>query len=319
MTAPLTDAQLDEIEARAQLAYDGGDPLQTTGYDVPALLAGIRRLRGENEQLSDLDDAATRRAELQAERDRAVARWHEEHQRAEKAEAARNSIARQLADRTDELATTEAERARLATELGALDAERAALHVAQEDLQAAYDRLGEQAQRIVEAASRFRAERDRLHDALGDVLIGGWESNGAGDVRSPWIPAEEAAAWRRLREGTPRSLRDDEPIGETALTAPVALAAPSGPSEGAQAGFGRERGAVGRDGHTQADTEPARRAAIATALHEYADRLDAVPIDCTALTGPVWYGQGWRGAVNHLRDLADGLMPAPSTTGGSEP
>ena len=60
----------------------------------------------------------------------------------------------------------------------------------------------------------------------------------------------------------------------------------------------------------------ARSTVIARALHEYADRLDAVPLDCTALTGPVWYGQGWRDAVNHLRDLADGLMPAPQRTGG---
>lgn len=45
MNGPLTDAQLDEIEARAQLAYGGSDPLRTTGYDVPALLAEIRRLR----------------------------------------------------------------------------------------------------------------------------------------------------------------------------------------------------------------------------------------------------------------------------------
>jgi hypothetical protein len=65
-------------------------------------------------------------------------------------------------------------------------------------------------------------------------------------------------------------------------------------------------------------TEPdrARNTVIAQALHEYADRLDAAPLDCTALTGPYWYGQGWRDAVNHLRDLADGLMPAPQGTGG---
>lgn len=61
-----------------------------------------------------------------------------------------------------------------------------------------------------------------------------------------------------------------------------------------------------------AETDRDRDAVIARALYEYADRLDAVPLDCTALTGPVWYGQGWRDAVNHLRDLADGLMPAPT-------
>ncbi len=41
----LTERQLEEIENRALLAYDGGDPIQTTGYDVPALVAEIRRLR----------------------------------------------------------------------------------------------------------------------------------------------------------------------------------------------------------------------------------------------------------------------------------
>ena len=54
-----------------------------------------------------------------------------------------------------------------------------------------------------------------------------------------------------------------------------------------------------------------RAAEIATALHEYANKLDAVPVNCTALTGPVWYGQGWHDATHHLHDLADGLMPSP--------
>lgn len=45
--------------------------------------------------------------------------------------------------------------------------------------------------------------------------------------------------------------------------------------------------------------------AIAQALHGYADRLDAIDPQCTALTGPAWYGQGWHEAANHLHDLAD--------------
>lgn len=46
MTAPLTDARLAEIEARARLVYDAAqDPIQLAGYDVPELLAEIRRLR----------------------------------------------------------------------------------------------------------------------------------------------------------------------------------------------------------------------------------------------------------------------------------
>lgn len=105
MTAPLTDQQLDEIEEfldvwdtapahrtryrdviSSQKSGEDGRKLRAT--TLRALLAEIRRLRGENEQLSDLEAAATRRIELQAERDRAVARWHDEHQRAETAEAA---------------------------------------------------------------------------------------------------------------------------------------------------------------------------------------------------------------------------------------
>jgi hypothetical protein len=45
--------------------------------------------------------------------------------------------------------------------------------------------------------------------------------------------------------------------------------------------------------------------ATAEALHEYADRLDAIDPQCTALTGPVWYGQGWHEAAHHLHDMAD--------------
>lgn len=63
------------------------------------------------------------------------------------------------------------------------------------------------------------------------------------------------------------------------------------------------------------ETARDRDAMIARALHEYADRLAAVPMACTALTGPVWYGQGWRDATHHLHDLADGLMPAPQRPG----
>lgn len=46
--------------------------------------------------------------------------------------------------------------------------------------------------------------------------------------------------------------------------------------------------------------------AVAQVLHEYADRLDAVDPQCTALTGPVWFGEGWHQAAHHLYDLADG-------------
>lgn len=32
--------------------------------------------------------------------------------------------------------------------------------------------------------------------------------------------------------------------------------------------------------------------------------LKAVPLGCTALTGPYWYGQGWKDAVSQLEELA---------------
>lgn len=33
--------------------------------------------------------------------------------------------------------------------------------------------------------------------------------------------------------------------------------------------------------------------------------LRSIPVDCTALTGPVWYGQGWDGAINELEEYTD--------------
>ncbi|MFJ6384730.1 hypothetical protein ACIQI7_32570 [Kitasatospora sp. NPDC092039] len=53
------------------------------------------------------------------------------------------------------------------------------------------------------------------------------------------------------------------------------------------------------------------RAALASSWTRAADLLEAVPHHPTALTGPYWYGQGWDDAVHHLRDLADGMKPAP--------
>ncbi len=34
-------------------------------------------------------------------------------------------------------------------------------------------------------------------------------------------------------------------------------------------------------------------------------RLRAIPVDCTALTGPIWYGDGWNSAITCLEDIAD--------------
>ncbi|WP_225811285.1 hypothetical protein [Streptomyces spinosus] len=44
-------------------------------------------------------------------------------------------------------------------------------------------------------------------------------------------------------------------------------------------------------------------------LRAAADRLRAIPIQCTALTGPVWYGTGWREAITQLEEIADYQKP----------
>jgi hypothetical protein len=41
-------------------------------------------------------------------------------------------------------------------------------------------------------------------------------------------------------------------------------------------------------------------------------RLQSIPIQCTALTGPVWYGEGWKGAIRELEEYADQIRPAPT-------
>ncbi|MGJ5831360.1 hypothetical protein [Streptomyces ossamyceticus] len=38
-------------------------------------------------------------------------------------------------------------------------------------------------------------------------------------------------------------------------------------------------------------------------------RLRAIPVDCTALTGPVWYGDGWNSAITCLEEIADYQTP----------
>ncbi|MFF8997107.1 hypothetical protein ACF1GW_30765 [Streptomyces achromogenes] len=44
-------------------------------------------------------------------------------------------------------------------------------------------------------------------------------------------------------------------------------------------------------------------------LRKAADRLRSIPIQCTALTGPVWYGTGWREAITQLEEIADYQTP----------
>ena len=34
-------------------------------------------------------------------------------------------------------------------------------------------------------------------------------------------------------------------------------------------------------------------------------RLRAIPVTCTGLTGPIWYGDGWNSAITQLEEIAD--------------
>lgn len=45
------------------------------------------------------------------------------------------------------------------------------------------------------------------------------------------------------------------------------------------------------------------------ALAKAIGRLRAIPVDCTALTGPVWYGDGWNSAITCLEEIADYQTP----------
>ncbi|MET8585685.1 hypothetical protein ABZX39_33180 [Streptomyces collinus] len=38
-------------------------------------------------------------------------------------------------------------------------------------------------------------------------------------------------------------------------------------------------------------------------------RLRSIPVQCTALTGPVWYGTGWNDAITQLEEIADYQKP----------
>lgn len=44
-------------------------------------------------------------------------------------------------------------------------------------------------------------------------------------------------------------------------------------------------------------------------LRKAADRLRSIPVQCTALTGPVWYGEGWKDAITQLEEIADYQKP----------
>jgi hypothetical protein len=38
-------------------------------------------------------------------------------------------------------------------------------------------------------------------------------------------------------------------------------------------------------------------------------RLRAIPVTCTALTGPVWYGDGWNSAITCLEEIGEYQLP----------
>jgi len=45
------------------------------------------------------------------------------------------------------------------------------------------------------------------------------------------------------------------------------------------------------------------------AIQKAIGRLRAIPVTCTALTGPVWYGTGWNDAITQLEEIADYQTP----------
>lgn len=55
--------------------------------------------------------------------------------------------------------------------------------------------------------------------------------------------------------------------------------------------------------------ELAARPPRAEVLAKAIGRLRAVPVQCTALTGPVWYGQGWADAITTLEEIAEYSVP----------
>jgi len=44
-------------------------------------------------------------------------------------------------------------------------------------------------------------------------------------------------------------------------------------------------------------------------LRKAVGRLRAIPVTCTDLTGPVWYGDGWDSAITQLEEIADYQTP----------
>ncbi|MFJ4624293.1 hypothetical protein [Streptomyces sp. NPDC088812] len=69
--------------------------------------------------------------------------------------------------------------------------------------------------------------------------------------------------------------------------------------------YARLTGALIDPDRASAELDNYRTEVIAKAV----GRLRAIPVQCTALTGPVWYGAGWRDAITCLEDIADYQTP----------
>lgn len=70
-------------------------------------------------------------------------------------------------------------------------------------------------------------------------------------------------------------------------------------------------------GFVQAGADEADLPTFAAAVDTYrtevlvkaVGRLRAIPVTCTALTGPVWYGDGWNAAITCLEEIAEYQTP----------
>ena len=63
------------------------------------------------------------------------------------------------------------------------------------------------------------------------------------------------------------------------------------------------------DAEARATTEQMLDAYRTEVLVKAVGRLKAGPVTCTALTGPVWYGDGWNSAITVLEEIADYQVP----------
>lgn len=68
----------------------------------------------------------------------------------------------------------------------------------------------------------------------------------------------------------------------------------------------RDPESSGGDSVWATDLVDAHRAQV---LAKAIGRLRAIPVTCTALTGPVWYGDGWNSAITCLEEIAEYQAP----------